>query len=497
MSKDYDSPSNSFTIEKYDVVSGQYKENKKGINIGGFQRPENPTGKLYQLSNNGGSWEGKDLEIIKANPKAKQKKTDRPSPSESATIFPVGTKMVGNDGDNWEVKANKSGVHRWVKIGGQEKKQDEGDFNPDDLEVLEDETPKPDVVVLDNNQGSYAGKGGKLQIERDSPAFDGIEAEITIGFGIPEFKETNIYVEEGSYVKVGDLVKFWESEDKKNRNLVSMGVIEKMDYLDAEANCFVSIKNSYNRTLFEIEATLIKSIDKKNKAEECKSLTFLKEVGVFSKEGREGDANESVNFQFILPVNVRESISHLLSITSENDSNFVFQTGEFNDNIREFDEKLLKFLMLYLRNNTKYFEPLGYKKYFYDNLINYLEDMSSVGVPPYGFGKSLSIIRPNPTIRKYTITQISNNNDAIDQNQKSYLVADLDYRKVAEFKVIGNRIEGVMKDGFIHCYILLSYIINDIKRIESTFLYEEMSFNETETEIWFKKMNSFSEILSK
>ena len=51
-----------YTIEKVEVISGAYKEDKKGNNIGGFQRPENPTGKLYSLSDGGGAWEGKDLE---------------------------------------------------------------------------------------------------------------------------------------------------------------------------------------------------------------------------------------------------------------------------------------------------------------------------------------------------------------------------------------------------------------------------------------------------
>jgi hypothetical protein len=40
----------------------------------------------------------------------------RPSPSESATINNIGTIKTGNDGHPWEVKENKNGVKRWVKI---------------------------------------------------------------------------------------------------------------------------------------------------------------------------------------------------------------------------------------------------------------------------------------------------------------------------------------------------------------------------------------------
>ena len=44
------------------------------------------------------------------------KKKDRPSPSESATQFKVGTKKKGNDGNMWIIVENKNGVKRWSKI---------------------------------------------------------------------------------------------------------------------------------------------------------------------------------------------------------------------------------------------------------------------------------------------------------------------------------------------------------------------------------------------
>ena len=39
----------------------------------------------------------------------------RPSPTESATLFKVGTFRRGNDGNWWQVKANSAGVQRWVR----------------------------------------------------------------------------------------------------------------------------------------------------------------------------------------------------------------------------------------------------------------------------------------------------------------------------------------------------------------------------------------------
>lgn len=40
----------------------------------------------------------------------------RPSPSDSATLFPVGTFETGNDGNWWQVQQTSNGVQRWVKV---------------------------------------------------------------------------------------------------------------------------------------------------------------------------------------------------------------------------------------------------------------------------------------------------------------------------------------------------------------------------------------------
>ena len=44
------------------------------------------------------------------------KNKERPSPSESATKFKVGSKKKGNDGNMWIVVENKNGVKRWSKV---------------------------------------------------------------------------------------------------------------------------------------------------------------------------------------------------------------------------------------------------------------------------------------------------------------------------------------------------------------------------------------------
>ena len=55
----------------------------------------------------------KKKELNKITKKIKKK---RPSPSESATKFKVGTKKKGNDGNMWIIVENKNGVKRWSKF---------------------------------------------------------------------------------------------------------------------------------------------------------------------------------------------------------------------------------------------------------------------------------------------------------------------------------------------------------------------------------------------
>ena len=64
---------------------------------------------IYSLKNN-------KLESYNNKNINNKKKKDRPSPSESATKFKLGTKKKGNDGNMWIIVENKNGVKRWRKI---------------------------------------------------------------------------------------------------------------------------------------------------------------------------------------------------------------------------------------------------------------------------------------------------------------------------------------------------------------------------------------------
>ena len=61
--------------------------------------------------------EDEEIQIRDINKKSSPvKKKERPSPSESATKFKVGTKKKGNDGNMWIIVENKNGVKRWNKV---------------------------------------------------------------------------------------------------------------------------------------------------------------------------------------------------------------------------------------------------------------------------------------------------------------------------------------------------------------------------------------------
>jgi hypothetical protein len=63
----------------------------------------------------------------------------RPSPTESATMYPVGTKRFGNDGNEWRVTITKSGVQRWTKVGEIPSDEPEISQEPPISEITEDE----------------------------------------------------------------------------------------------------------------------------------------------------------------------------------------------------------------------------------------------------------------------------------------------------------------------------------------------------------------------
>jgi hypothetical protein len=105
--QDQDVPWLDFFYDKIDFVLESPLENKKNKN-----RIINKKGNMWNVvkDKNGIGKLSKKKEKISAN-----KKKNRPSPSESATQFKVGTKKKGNDGNMWIIVENKNGVKRWSK----------------------------------------------------------------------------------------------------------------------------------------------------------------------------------------------------------------------------------------------------------------------------------------------------------------------------------------------------------------------------------------------
>lgn len=58
----------------------------------------------------------KIVKQMKATIKAKDRSYLRPSPSQSATLFKIGTIRKGNDGQYWIIRATKDLVHRWQRV---------------------------------------------------------------------------------------------------------------------------------------------------------------------------------------------------------------------------------------------------------------------------------------------------------------------------------------------------------------------------------------------
>ena len=51
----------------------------------------------------------------KSKPRKSYNRSNRPSPSVSAKLYPINYMKTGNDRHIWIIKSASNGVHRWVK----------------------------------------------------------------------------------------------------------------------------------------------------------------------------------------------------------------------------------------------------------------------------------------------------------------------------------------------------------------------------------------------
>ncbi len=103
--------------------------------------------------------------------KSSRSKSSRKSPTESATIFEVGTKKQGNDGNLWVVKLSGNGIKRWVKCnstGNTEKFSAESFFNNNKSiklkKILSLNIPKGSIGIGEQIYNIYKVKKGYYDI---------------------------------------------------------------------------------------------------------------------------------------------------------------------------------------------------------------------------------------------------------------------------------------------------------------------------------------------
>lgn len=489
--KDFNSSDDIYRIEKYDVVSGRYKDGK-GINIGGLQRPQNESGKLYQLNNvntgiSGGNWEGKDLELFQANPNPTPTPTPpkglRPSPTQSAAATPIGTRMVGNDGKMYEVK-DYNGIHRWVKVK-EEPKEEEFDF--DDLDIIEDLVPVPDVIVMLRyffQEVITDVRGGVIEEEySDGGTPPVLSAKIFVQKGLEDekkgvmFSKKPIAPDQSYYIKIGDIVKF--KKDQSGDILV--GEVISLDYVDEKGQINVNIKTipiiarvgQRGGDDYKVEGENILGLYEKELIL-CNSCNFLYEIDMFLLDSN-GVPYLNPNYSFIMPSNIRGMIYDFLKLIVLENDKIYYKEDEFNLEIGELDDKLIKYLLIYIKTNPEYFKEFGVNRLYYDKLHSYLENLQ-VGYSWECAGTCITAIEDG-----FLLSRISKNPPS------GY------FYRVSHFKIVENKIVYFPRKNSLGDEFGLWYSLMDFTYISSPKNY---TFTKESTEEWFRGMNNFLTLLS-
>ena len=94
----YKSHSPSRTLKRSRRCASGYVRNKKSGNC------VYATGRI-----------GRKLNKARAARKKSHKRSGRPSPNVSATLFSIGHQMRGHDGNLWKIKQTSKGIKRWIR----------------------------------------------------------------------------------------------------------------------------------------------------------------------------------------------------------------------------------------------------------------------------------------------------------------------------------------------------------------------------------------------
>ena len=129
--------------------------------------------------------------------KRTKRKTDRKSPSESATLFPKGTKKKGNDGNMWVITVTKKGVHRWSKY---KSKNTPIKLSPERMARF---IGSPDSIkIIDENKLSVKGKKYLIHDNGGRPFLVNINGKDVSIFKLPKGVEEDRDTSKSDYTEL-------------------------------------------------------------------------------------------------------------------------------------------------------------------------------------------------------------------------------------------------------------------------------------------------------
>lgn len=161
---------------------------------------------------------------------------DRKGPSDSATLFPKGTKRVGNDGNMWIITVTKKGVHRWSK----DNKVSKGKMTKGKKYLIHDNGGRPFLVAINDKDVSIFKLPKGVEEDEDTSKNDYTEL-------VKEYKNVKkVFI--GKSVKPKDDTAYYAAYGKEfDGNTILIEIKDKRYCLVAEKIVEFSTKDSIEK----------------------------------------------------------------------------------------------------------------------------------------------------------------------------------------------------------------------------------------------------------
>ena len=161
---------------------------------------------------------------------------DRKGPSESATLFPKGTKKKGNDGNMWIITVTKKGVHRWSK----DNKVSKGKMTKGKKYLIHDNGGRPFLVAINDKDVSIFKLPKGVEEDEDTSKNDYTEL-------VKEYKNVKkVFI--GKSVKPKDDTAYYAAYGKEfDGNTILIEIKDKRYCLVAEKIVEFSTKDSIEK----------------------------------------------------------------------------------------------------------------------------------------------------------------------------------------------------------------------------------------------------------